>query len=151
MSIFSFYRWNQFKVWPTLRTRKLPKFSSGHAHRSFNNNITGNWVTDLHVTSPNALPQTNFPFQCRNAVEVNNFAIRTWNVVLVSECRFVSENVVFVSEIWFDCGRSFGFGNLLFTLEMPLNSGILRSGSTKCHFWLRKPFLSAIIGSGFEI
>jgi len=58
----------------TLRTRKVPKFSalsigrplaarhnadslsgrglmtsSGYAHRSFNN-ITGNWVTELHVT-----------------------------------------------------------------------------------------------------
>jgi len=75
--------------------------------------------------------------------EVINFAIRTWNVILVVECRFVSENVVFVSEI---CvlvveERSV-FGIYSFTFGTPLNSGILRPGSRKCRFCLKKPFLS---------
>jgi len=72
-----------------------------------------------------------------------NFAIQTWNVVLVSECRFVFETVVFVSEFCVFVVEEHSVLRIYsFTFETPLNSGILRSGSTKWRFCLRKPFLA---------
>jgi len=86
--------------------------STGHTHRSFNN-ITGNWVTEVHVTpiwwytvanwkflNPMLFHEEIFCFNFEMTFEVNNCAIWTWNVILVSECCFVSENVIFVSEIY---------------------------------------------------
>jgi len=74
--------------------------------------------------------------------EVNNFAIRTWNVVLVSECHFFQKCRFRLQNLHFGCGRAFSLEIYSFTFGTLLNSGILRSGSTKCRFWLRKLFLS---------
>jgi len=114
----------------------------------------GNWVTELHVTliwcytaanwkflKPNALPQTNFPFEFLNAV---------WSLIILwsEECRFSfwmpflflkmlfssQKFVKVVEDIWF-------WEFTIYTFRMPLNCGILQYGSRKCHFCLRKQFV----------
>jgi len=83
--------------------------------------------------------------------EVNNFATRTWNDVLVSECPFIFENVVFVSEICvLVVEQRSVLGIYSFIFGTQLNSGILRSRSTKCRFGLKDVSISEN-GLYFEI
>ena len=90
-----------------------------------------------------------FHFNFRIPFEVNNFVIQTWNVVLLSKYRFVSKNGVSVSEISVLVVEEHSvLGIYSFTFRMLLNSGLLRSGSTKCRFCFRKQFVFRDLGGG---
>jgi len=140
--------------------------SSGHAHRSFNKRTeSGKWVTELHVTPIWWYTAANWKFLKTQCSSTKKFSVS------ISECRlkliilksvvrilgmsFWFPNAVFVPKMSFSSPKfafwlrkSVRFWKFSFTYRTPLNSGILRSGSTtyvvsvsEIHLYIRKRFV----------